>query len=119
MRARRRAESAHAHVHDHQDCCRRQSAVYATTMDNLNDGLGRIGELTRDTAGATHSLSCGTTDRDCDEAKYLQEALDLSRRGQKVTLVERSSSSRGCKATMLREEDETTLKGLSGDRSLF
>ena len=27
--------------------------------------------------GATHSLSCGTTDRDCNEAKYLQEALDL------------------------------------------
>ena len=80
--ARRRAESAHAHVHDHQDCCRRQSAVYATTMDNLNDGLGRIGELTRDTAGATHSLSCGTTDRDCDEAKYLQEALDSSRRAR-------------------------------------
>ena len=51
-------------------------------MDNLNDGLGRIGELTRDTAGATHSMSCGTTDRDCDEAKYLQEALDTSRRAR-------------------------------------
>ena len=34
-----------------------------------------MGELVRDTAGATHSLACGTTDRDCNEVKYLQEGV--------------------------------------------
>ena len=37
----------------------------------------RVGEILRDTAGATHSVSCGTTDRDRNEATYLQESLDL------------------------------------------
>ena len=50
----------------------------------------------------------------------IQEALDVlenfhrrdTRRGvPEVTIVVRSFSSRGWKATMLREEDETTLKG--------
>ena len=36
-----------------------------------------MGELVRDTAGATHSLSCGTTDLDCNDVKYLQEALGM------------------------------------------
>ena len=36
-----------------------------------------MGQLTRDTAGATHALSCGTTDRDCNEVRYLQESLDM------------------------------------------
>ena len=55
-----------------------------------------MGECTRETAGATHSLSCGTTDRECNQVKYLQEALVMlesfhlrdTRRGE-VTLVER------------------------------
>ena len=32
----------------------------------------------RDTVAATHSQSCGTNHRDCNEVKYLQDALDLS-----------------------------------------
>ena len=71
----------------------------ATTEENLNGGLGRMVEFTRDTAGATQSLSCGTTDCDHNEAKYLQEAVDLLERlhrrgtrrgGSEITLVERS-----------------------------
>ena len=57
----------------------------------------------RDTALVTHSLSCGTNDRDGNEVKYLHEALDLlesfhrrdTREDSEVILVERSSSSRG------------------------
>ena len=30
-----------------------------------------------ETAAATHSLSCGTNDKDSNEVKYLQEPLDL------------------------------------------
>ena len=36
-----------------------------------------MGQLTRDTAGATHALTCGTTDRDCNEVKNLQEAVEM------------------------------------------
>ena len=35
------------------------------------------GQLVKDTAGATHALSCGVPDRECNEEKYLQEALDM------------------------------------------
>ena len=48
-----------------------------TAEENLNDGLGRMGELIRDTAGATLSLSFGTTDWDYNEVRYLQDALDM------------------------------------------
>ena len=41
----------------------------------MRGGLGCIRELVRDTAAATHSLLCGTTD--CNEVKSLQDALDL------------------------------------------
>ena len=67
--AKRMAEVGQEQVNDHPEHYRRLSAVYATTEEKLNDGSGRMGELIRDTAGATHSLSCGTTDRDCNEAK--------------------------------------------------
>ena len=43
----------------------------------MRSGLRCIRELVRDTAAATHSLSCGTNDRDCNEVKSLQDALDL------------------------------------------
>ena len=64
--------------------------------------LGCAGELVRDAAAATQSLSCGTSDKDCNEVKYLQEALDLLESFTTETpiakplnlfLVERSSSS--------------------------
>ena len=58
--------------------------------------------LVKDTAGATHALSCGVPDRECIELKYLQEALDMieefqrrgtrrgsSRQQTEITLVER------------------------------
>ena len=76
----------------------------STTEERLNDGSGRIGELIGDTAGETHSLSCGTPDRGCNEEKYQQEALDFvesfhrrdtHREESEVKLAECSSSSHG------------------------
>ena len=62
---------------DRRECYRRLAAEYAAAEECLNNGSGNISELVRDTAATTHSLSCGTIDRDCNEVKYLQEALDL------------------------------------------
>ena len=55
-------------------------------------------QLIKDTAGATHGLSCGVPDRESNEARHLQEALDIieefqkkehSRRTTEITLVKR------------------------------
>ena len=50
---------------------------FAAAEEFLNEGLGCISELVLDTAAATHSLSCGTNDRDCNEVRYSHEALDV------------------------------------------
>ena len=59
------AESEHAQVHDHRERYRSLSAEYAVAGECLNDGLGRINELVRDTAAATHSLSRDEPPMDC------------------------------------------------------
>ena len=57
-----------------------------------------MGQHIKDTAGATHALSCDVPDREPNEVRYLQEALELiedfQRRGScreatEITLVER------------------------------
>ena len=44
----------------------------------LNNSLGCLGELVRDTASATHALSRGVPDRDSNETKYLRDALEMT-----------------------------------------
>ena len=43
----------------------------------LSDSLGCLGTLIKDTAGATHALTCGVPDRESNETKYLKEALEM------------------------------------------
>ena len=43
----------------------------------LNNGVGCLGTLVKDTAGATHALTCGVPDLESNETKYLKEALDM------------------------------------------
>ena len=97
--AKRKADDAEDRVKVQRERCHRLTSVYGTAEEDLNESLRRMGQLIRDTAGETHSLSCGTTDRDCNEVKYLQEALDLietflrrdtRREVAEVILVERS-----------------------------
>ena len=45
--------------------------------DGLKNSLGCLGDLVRDTASATHALSCEVPDRDSNETKYLREALEI------------------------------------------
>ena len=102
------------------------SAECAAAEECLNDGLGRISELVRDTAAATHSLSCGMNDMDRNEAKYLQEALDLFENvHHRVTHREKSEvilvnpvphAADGAKAVWEGRED---TEGLSGGRSMI
>ena len=66
------------HVRAHRERCRRVSAEYGTAEEDLNECLVGMKQLIRHSAGATHALSCGTTDRDSNEARYLQEAQFFS-----------------------------------------
>ena len=75
--AQRYAEIAQEQVYDRREAHHRLSDEYVAAEEYLHEGSGCIRELVRDTAAATHSLSCGTNDKDCNEVKSLQDALDL------------------------------------------
>ena len=74
--AKRKADHTQDQSEVHRERCRRMSAEYGTAEEDLNDCLGRMGQLIHDTAGAIHALSCCTTERDCNGVKYIQKALD-------------------------------------------
>ena len=56
----------------------RFAGEFGVAEEGLSEELGCIGEFVRDIAAATHSLSCGTNDRDCNQGKCLQEAGKLT-----------------------------------------
>ena len=95
---KRKADDARDQIRAHRDRCRRATKEFETAVEDLNDSSGRLGQLVKDTADATHALSCGALDRESNEARDLQEALDVTeefqRRGSgrgttEITLVER------------------------------
>ena len=61
-------------VRAHRERCPPVSAEYGTAEEDLNECLVRMGQFIRDNAGATHALSCGITDCDSNEARYVQQA---------------------------------------------
>ena len=70
---------------------KRLSAANATTEENLRGRLGRMGEIIQDTTGATHSLSCGTTDRlDLLEILHRRD----TRRGTTLEIEKRATRKR-------------------------
>ena len=74
---KRKVDDVQDLIRAHRERCRRVSEEYGTAEEDLNECPGRMGQLMRDTAGATHASSCCTTDRDFNEVRYLQEALDM------------------------------------------
>ena len=80
---KRKADDADDRISFHRDQCRRATKELVSAEEELNDSLGRLGQLIKDTAGATHALSCGVGDRESNEVRYLQEALDMIEEFQK------------------------------------
>ena len=68
-----KAGDSYERIQTHGDRCRRATKELETAEEDLDDSLGRMGQLKKDTVGATHALSCGES----NEARYLQEALDM------------------------------------------
>ena len=94
---KRKVDDAHDRTRSHRDRCRRATKELQTAEEDLNNSLGCLGDLVKDTASVAHALSCGVVDKDSNESKYLRETLDMidefqSRRGPETTeviLVER------------------------------
>ena len=61
---KRKADDAHDRIRSHRDRCRRATEELKTAEEDLNDGLGRMGQLIKDTSWATDALSCGVLDRE-------------------------------------------------------
>ena len=49
-----------------------------TPEAQVNDSLGSLGRAVGAAAQATHSLTCGVPERECNETKYLREAIEIS-----------------------------------------
>ena len=73
---KREVDDAHDRIRTHRDRCRLATEELETAEEDLNDSLGRMGQLIKATAGA-HALSCGVPDRDSNAVRHLQEALDM------------------------------------------
>ena len=72
---KRKADDAHDRTRSHKDRCWRATTDLVSAEEELNNSFGRLGQLVKETAGATHALSCGVADRDSDEAKYCRRPL--------------------------------------------
>ena len=70
---KRKADEALDQIRAHRSRCRQATKEFQKAQEDLNESVGRLGQLTKETAGATHALSCGVPDRESNEAHYLQE----------------------------------------------
>ena len=77
LEVKRKADDAHDRTRSHRERCRHATKDFTMAEEVLHNNLGCLRDLVKDTASATHALSCGVPDRDSDEAKYLREALEM------------------------------------------
>ena len=74
---KRKTDDADDRTRSHRERCRRARKDHMMAEEVLNNSLGCLGDLARDSASATHALSCEVPDRDSNETKYLREALEM------------------------------------------
>ena len=66
---KRKADDAHGRTRSHSDRCRRATKDLVSAEEELNDRQGHRGSNSR--------VVVWVPDRDCNEGKYLQEALGM------------------------------------------
>ena len=64
---KRKAVDAHEKTLFHWESLRRATREHVKAEEVLNDSLGCLGTLVKDTAGATQALTCGVPDRESNE----------------------------------------------------
>ena len=92
IETKQKADDAHDQIRAHWGRCCRATAELVTAEEDLNDCLGLMGRLIKNTVGATHAFHCSVPDRDSYEVRSLQEALDMiedfQRRGARPEMAE-------------------------------
>ena len=73
----RKARDAHERTQSHRERCRRATKEHVKSEAAINHHLGCSGWLVRETANASHALTCGVPDREGNETKYLREATEM------------------------------------------
>ena len=109
---KRKADDVHDRISSHKEQCRRATKEFVLAEEELNNSLGRLGQLIKNTAGATHAISCGVPDGESNEARCLQDTLDM------IEEFQRRGSSRGtAEITLVERQQKAHLtKVRSGER---
>ena len=71
---KREATNAHEKTRSHRERRRRATKEHTRSEAAVNHSLGCMGWFVKETAAATHSLTCGVPDRESNEIKYLKDA---------------------------------------------
>ena len=74
---KRKATEAHEKTRSHRERCRRITNEHTRSEAAVNHSLGFLGWCVKETAAATHSLTCGVPDRESNEIRYLKQATEL------------------------------------------
>ena len=74
---KRKATEAH-------ERCRRITNEHTRSEAAVNHSLGSLGWCVKETAAATHSLTCGVPDRESNEIHYLKHATELIEEWQRL-----------------------------------
>ena len=75
---KRKVGDAYDRVSSHRDQCRRAIKELVSAEEELNDSLAHLGQLMKDTLGATLApIVCAVPDRESNEFRCLQEELDM------------------------------------------
>ena len=81
---KRKAREAHEKTRSHRERCRRITNEHTTSEAAVNHSLGFLGWCVKETAAATHSLTCDVPDRESNEGRYLTQATELIEEVQSV-----------------------------------
>ena len=95
---------AHENMISHRGRTRRITNEHTRAEAAVNYSLENFGCCVKEAAAATHSLTCGISDRKSNEIKYLRVAIDeWHRRRQGVPPASRPSSEHGKEVLIERQ----------------
>ena len=89
---KRKATEAHEKTRSHRERCRRITNEHTRSEAAVNHSLGFLGWCVKETAAATHSLTCGVPDRESNEIRYLKQATELIEEWQALSPVNAQTS---------------------------
>ena len=86
---KRKATEAHKKTRSHRERCKIITNEHTRSEAAVNHslgflGLGLMGWCVKETAAATHSLTCGVPDRESTQMRYLKQAIKLIEEWQKL-----------------------------------